>query len=212
MTSIYRRTRLKKILVILGALLILGGFVPRDSYAQSFGRVEADLLRANGAIQNVAPEATAASITIYSDDGDDAGDKFSLNVSTANVFSIQNNGSAVVSVSTAGVVTTASTVSFLTSATVTGASSGNASLILDADNSDDAPDAWTLRSTASGNALDVINDTTAVVSISTAGAVSAAELSLTGAVTSTGVVCVKSNGALGQCTSVVDTNGLCTCS
>ena len=203
---------MKKIILLLGALLILGGFVPRDSYAQSFGRVEADFMRVNGTAEIVAPEATAAVLRIYTDDGDDSGDKFSLNVSTADVFSIQNNGTAVVSVSTAGVVTTASTVSFLTTATVTGASSGNAGLILDADNSDDAADKWTIQSTASGNALDVINDTTAVVSVSTAGAVSAAELSLTG-VTGTGkAVCVKSDGVLGVCGDAVGGSGTCTCS
>ena len=202
---------MRKILLVLGALLILGSFVPRDSYAQSFGRIEADFMRVNGTAEIVAPEATAAVVRIYTDDGDDAGDKFSLNVSTANVFSIQNNGTAVVSVSTAGVITSASTVSFTTSATVTGAEAGNASLILDADEGDDSGDTWTVRSTATGNALDVLNEASAVVSVSTTGAVSAAELSLTG-VTGTGkAVCVKADGAMGVCSDVVGASGTCTC-
>lgn len=114
-------------------------------FAQSFGRVEADLLRAKGTIENIAPEATAAVVRIYTDDGDDNADKYSLNVSTADVFSIQNNGTAI----------------------------------------------W---------------------SITSAGAASAAELSLTGVTGSGKAVCVKSDGALGVCGDAVGGSGTCTCS
>lgn len=110
-----------------------------------------------------------------------------------------------------GAVTTSSTASFTTTATVLGAEAGNASVVIDADEGDDNADTWTLRSTASDNDLDILNHTAAVVSVTTAGAVSAAELSLTG-VTGTGkAVCVKADGALGVCSTVVAADGTCTC-
>ena len=210
MTSIYRRTRLKKIILLLGALLILGGFVPRDSYAQSFGRIEADFMRVNGTAEIVAPEATAAVLRIYTDDGDDSGDKFSLNVSTADVFSIQNNGTAVVSVTTAGAVTSASTASFTTTLNVTGAEAGAATIQIWADEGDDTADKFSIAATAA-DVLTVYNNASAIITVSTAGATSIPELTITGAATNTKVLCAKSDGNIGECSSVVGADGTCTC-
>jgi hypothetical protein len=50
-------------------------------------------------------EAKSANLNLYADQGDDSADKFSLNVSTADVFSIGNNASAIWSMSSAGAVT-----------------------------------------------------------------------------------------------------------
>lgn len=77
-------------------------------------------------------EAKDAILNIYSDQGDDNADKFSLKVTTADVFSINNNGSAVVSVSSGGAVTMVSTLAgFLapqvaaTATTITAAQCGS---------------------------------------------------------------------------------------
>lgn len=181
-------------------------------FAQSFGRVEADLLRANGTIENIAPEATAAVIRIYTDDGDDNADKYSLNVSTADVFSIQNNGTAIWSLTSAGAITSPSTASFTTTATVLGAEAGDASVVIDADEGDDNADTWTIRSTASDNDLDILNHTSVIVNVTSAGAVSAAELTLSGVTGSGKAVCVKADGAMGVCGDAVGGSGTCTCS
>lgn len=47
-------------------------------------------------------EAKTANLNLYADQGDDAADKFSLNVSTADVFAVKNNGSALISVTSGG--------------------------------------------------------------------------------------------------------------
>lgn len=54
-------------------------------------------------------------------------------------------------------------------ATLTGEEAGNSTLILDADQGDDNPDTWTIRSTAATNALDILNHTTVAASMDTAG-------------------------------------------
>ena len=54
----------------------------------------------------------------------------------------------------------------------------SAVLVMTADQGDDAADVWKIQNTASGNALDFINDTTTVMSISTAGAINGVSLTL----------------------------------
>lgn len=54
-------------------------------------------------------EAKEAKLKLYSDQGDDNADKFSIEVSAADVFSIENNGTPLVSISSAGAMTGAGT-------------------------------------------------------------------------------------------------------
>lgn len=118
-------------------------------------------------------EAKSANINLYADQGDDNADKFSLNVSAADVFSIQNNAVAKWSLSSAGVVSLAD------SETVTDASdvltfgfddaaadvrinafeATDAKLTLQADESDDSGDDWQVASTTT-NTFTISNDTT----------------------------------------------------
>ena len=64
-----------------------------------------------------------------------------------------------------GTVTTKS----LTSTTILGAESGNASVIIDADEGDDNADTWTIRGTASDNDLDFLNHTSILATLDTSG-------------------------------------------
>jgi hypothetical protein len=76
----------------------------------------------------------------------------------------------------ANISATQSTSGTVATVTITGAENADAKLILDADDGDDGADKWTLESEASGNDLSILNDTTEVVNVTSAGAVSLASV------------------------------------
>ncbi len=106
-------------------------------------------------------EAGDATLKLWADEGDDAGDKWSV-VALAASATLQFANADTTSV----VNVTAGQVA------VVGAEAGNAAILLDADEGDDNADSWFIQSTASDNDLDFINHTTAVVSITSGGAIS----------------------------------------
>jgi hypothetical protein len=74
---------------------------------------------------------------------------------------------------------------------------------------------------STGDLLLVVPNASAVATTSIGGTVRTAvnaggldvtgEVSISGAATSTGVLCTKSDGDIGQCTSAVGAGGTCTC-
>ncbi len=135
-----------------------------------------DLEFTRGDLANISVKMTASSLsvtgieggnatlTLKCDEGDDAIDQWSLESNvTANNLLIINGSSTVAFLEGTGAMQVG------VSHTVLGASSGNASLILDADNSDDAADKWTLESNATTNNLNFKNDTTAYMALSPVG-------------------------------------------
>lgn len=111
-------------------------------------------------------EAANATVTLKADESDDSGDDWLMSsVATGNAFTLSND--------TSGSQVAKFTLSTAGEASLTG--SGDSSLTLIADNSDDNGDEWKINSVASGNAFVISNDTSgsqvAKLSVSTAGAV-----------------------------------------
>ena len=216
---------MKKILIL--AIFLVFGFCSK-SFGQAFGSVTADVFKANQSINMTSTEGANVVIYMYSDEADDNADKWSiLNPASTNTLSFQNNGVSELTLSSGGnLVATGSisgttisgtTGSFVTTLTASGAEGGDVTFNLWSDEGDDAADKFSVVSTATDTLL-VKNSTNTLITVTSAGATTFAaaidgtEAKFSGIATSTGVVCVKSGGDLGQCTSVVDTNGLCTCS
>jgi len=112
-----------------------------------------------------------ASITLTGDAGADNGDVWKLfHDAGNNTFNLQNDTSG--SQATKFALTTAGLLSITgttnNSATVTAGESSYADMVLDADEGDDNADTFTLRSTVA-NTLDVLNHTTVIASMSSAG-------------------------------------------
>lgn len=84
----------------------------------------------------------------------------------------------------------------------------DATIELKADDNDDANDKIILRSTASDNDFDILNNTTTILSVTSTGELTVPGISSDG---SGKTVCIKSDGRLGTCSSVVGADGTCTC-
>lgn len=136
----------------------------------------------------IGAEAGNASLILDADEGDDAADTWTLrSTASGNALDFLNDATVVATMSSAGAFQNT------TSHTVMGAEAGNASLILDADEGDDNADTWTIQSAAADNDLDFLNHTTAVATLTSAGALSI--LSTFSAVTTASVVGAEAGDA-----------------
>lgn len=140
-------------------------------------------------LQVLGFEAKNAILQLYPDQGDDNADKYSIEASAADVLAIKNNGTSLLSFSTTGVMTLSDSETLTDSADVVtlgfddaaadfrlnAFEATDASITLQADESDDNGDDWKLSSLAAGGfqiANDVSGAQVAKWSMTTAGNVS----------------------------------------
>lgn len=133
-----------------------------------------------------AADAGTAKITLQADKADDAGDFFGIVATDGSGLAIQSDASAKgtlatkVTISAAGGIAAADAVT-LTDAdgaaviSAIGFEANDATLVLDADQGDDAEDTWTIESEAADNDLSFVNSTTEMMKISTAGVVTSTD-------------------------------------
>jgi hypothetical protein len=145
----------------------------------NFALIEANQIVA-GATTVTGTEGANADLVLDADEGDDAADTWTLrSTASGNALAFLNDTSIVLSLSTAGVLDSAGGYS-ITDANgaavfiATGFENNDASLVLDADQGDDAADTWTLNSSAATNELEIKNDATTVLSVTSAGRIKAA--------------------------------------
>jgi len=119
--------------------------------------------KGSGSITFNGNEGNNGTITLAADDGDDTADRWSVSALAASA-TLQLLNAA----------TTDAPINFAAgSISVIGTEAGDASLILDADNGDNAGDTWTIKSDATTNSLIMLNEAVQAVSVSSAGLVTA---------------------------------------
>ena len=146
------------------------------------------------AVRYLASESCDNIIELNADNADDTDDKLEIGINTDNDFTVLIGDDEVLNITKDGALTattinagsinygdgvTADVEITLTDtdgdATITSRSASGAFdgiLVLDADHGDDNADTWTIKSEASGNDLSVLNHTTEVLNLTTAGALS----------------------------------------
>jgi len=146
------------------------------------------------AVRYLASEGCDNIIELNADNADDTDDKLELGINTDNDFTVLIGDDEVLNITKDGALTattiTAGSINYgdgvtadveitltdtdgdatITSRSASGAFDGI--LVLDADHGDDNADTWTIKSEASGNDLSVLNHTTEVLNLTTAGALS----------------------------------------
>lgn len=154
-------------------------------------------------------EGGNASAILDADEGDDNADTWTIRSTAAdNDLDFLNHTSTVFSLNSSGLATSVAGVT-ITDAdgaavfTATGFEANNASLVLDADEGDDAADTWTVTSAAADNDLDIINDSTTAASLTAAGV-----LSVLGGIDGIGAVDIDIGSAdITDVTIVTDSTG-----
>jgi hypothetical protein len=141
----------------------------------------ADLVASSGTLQVSGAEAGDATLKLYADEGDDTADKWQIvaRQAAANLRLLNESLTGYLQVSSGEVA-------------LVGEEAGNAALLLDADEGDDAADSWFIRSTASDNDLDFLNDTNIRMNLSSAGA-----LGLVGSMTIENATAIPAGGTAG---------------
>lgn len=145
-------------------------------------------------------EASGAVLELWADEGDDTADKYSLSVPSTGSLIFKNNTTTLASLNASGTLTLADseyianssdtvTIGFddgAANVNVLGFEASNASLVLQADESDDNGDDWRFTSNASGNALTISNDVSGSYVAKITVAASDGDITLTGGITGDG--------------------------
>lgn len=116
-------------------------------------------------------EGNDATLTLDADDGDDNADTWFIESEAAdNDLSIVNHTTEQMKITSTGNVTiTGDVTASGGDVSAVGAEAGDAKLVLDADESDDAADQWNIESEAADNDLSIVNNTTEIFKLEADG-------------------------------------------